>query len=105
MDGYAPDLPLLHPPAPECACDIGLRWPLAVKDLLEWGRSPVLLLGLVCAFLGVAAGCLAFCFAEVCRRCGAANALNVSRTPVRPATGGAGDQRVLELLAAAEVRR
>jgi hypothetical protein len=94
-----------HSLAPEGSCDIELRELLATKDLLEWWRLVALLLALVCALLAVAAACLALCLAGLCRCCWAANARSGPRTPVRPSSPSAGDHRVLELLAAAEVRR
>ncbi len=112
-------LPWWHPdrPAPaapghslDCGCEAELRELLNTREQLEWWRLVALVLGLVTGLLTLCLLCAGLCVAGLCRCCWSGGRAAVS-------TGGTGarvkveprprvpDTRLLELLAAAEVRR
>ena len=112
-------LPWWHPdgPAPaapghslDCGCEAELRELLNIREQLEWWRLVALVLGLATGLLAIGLVCAGLCVAGLCRCCWAGLRTGVSaggtgvRVKVEPGPR-ARDDRLLELLAAAEVRR
>jgi hypothetical protein len=94
----------------DCGCEAELRELLNSRELLEWWRLVALVLGLATGLLAICLVCAGLCVAGLCRCCWGGLRTGVSaggtgvRVKVEPGPR-ARDDRLLELLAAAEVRR
>ena len=94
----------------DCSCEAELRELLAAREQLEWWRLVALVLGLVAGLLALGLLLGALCLAGLCRCCcgGArpSSGVGAPATRVKVETKPrVGDTLLLQLLAAAEMRR
>ena len=113
LPGWRSDRPAAPAPAHsiECGCEAELRELLATREQLEWWRLLAVVASLIAGLLALCLVLTGLCLAGLCRCCcggagrqsagGGAGATRV-KAETRPRVA---DTRLLELLAASEVRR